>query len=231
MSRSYEPAEGSSQRVLSAGFCHPLRDAALAHRAQSPEAWVLARGSWVQVSAAGRRGLPLLLREAFLRGISTRQVGRVAGILTGEVVSAQTVSQLTRDLDQAVRQFHQAPLADEWAYLFLDGVSLRVRRTERPAAGADAGGLRRAPRWHAATAGVSCAARARARALGKGCSGGSVSARAAEARNFLLIVTDGCDCNWRRRSRRSTRGCCINAAGCIKCATFWSTCASATMMQ
>jgi putative transposase len=44
------------------------------------------------------------------------------------VVSAQTVSQLTRDLDQAVRQFHQAPLEDEWAYLFLDGVSLRVRR-------------------------------------------------------------------------------------------------------
>ena len=70
----------------------------------------------------------LLIREAFLRGISTRQVGRVVGLLTGEVVSAQTVSQLTRDLDQAVRQFHQAPLEDEWAYLFLDGVSLRVRR-------------------------------------------------------------------------------------------------------
>jgi transposase-like protein len=34
----------------------------------------------------------LLIREAFLRGISTRQVGRVVGILTGEVVSAQTVS-------------------------------------------------------------------------------------------------------------------------------------------
>jgi transposase-like protein len=29
---------------------------------------------------------------------------------TGEVVSAQTVSQLTRGLDEAVRQFHQAPL-------------------------------------------------------------------------------------------------------------------------
>lgn len=70
----------------------------------------------------------LLIREAFLRGISTRQVGRVVAILTGEAVSAQTVSQLTRDLDQAVRQFHQAPLEDEWAYLFLDGVSLRVRR-------------------------------------------------------------------------------------------------------
>ena len=70
----------------------------------------------------------LLIREAFLRGISTRQVGRVVGILTGEVVSPQTVSRLSRDLDEAVRQFHQAPLKDEWAYLFLDGVSLRMRR-------------------------------------------------------------------------------------------------------
>jgi len=70
----------------------------------------------------------LLIREAFLRGISTRQVGRVVATLTGEVVSAQTVSQLTRDLDQAVRTFHQARLSDDYAYLFLDGVSLRVRR-------------------------------------------------------------------------------------------------------
>jgi transposase-like protein len=37
----------------------------------------------------------MLMREAFLRGISTRQVGRVVAILTGEVVSAQTVSKLT----------------------------------------------------------------------------------------------------------------------------------------
>ena len=70
----------------------------------------------------------LLIREAFLRGISTRQVGRVVGVLTGEVVSAQTVSKLTRSLDRLVKAFHQAPLKDEWAYLFLDGVSLRMRR-------------------------------------------------------------------------------------------------------
>jgi putative transposase len=70
----------------------------------------------------------LLIREAFLRGISTRQVGRVVAILTGEPVSAQTVSRLTRDLDEIVRQFHEAALEDDWAYLFLDGVSLRVRR-------------------------------------------------------------------------------------------------------
>jgi len=70
----------------------------------------------------------MLIREAFLRGISTRQVGRVIATVTGEVVSAQTVSKLCRSLDRMVRAFHQAPLKDEWAYLFLDGVSLRVRR-------------------------------------------------------------------------------------------------------
>src|ERR1700722_14209106 len=70
----------------------------------------------------------LLIREAFLRGISTRQVGRVVATITGETVSAQTVSKLTRDLDAAVRQFHQARLSDDYVYLFLDGVNLRVRR-------------------------------------------------------------------------------------------------------
>jgi putative transposase len=70
----------------------------------------------------------LLIREAFLRGISTRQVGRVVATVTGEVVSAQTVSRLTRDLDSLVREFHEARLGDDWAYLFFDGVSLRLRR-------------------------------------------------------------------------------------------------------
>lgn len=70
----------------------------------------------------------LLIREAFLRGLSTRQVGRVLGVITGEVVSAQTVSKITQSLDKMVETFHQARLSDDWVYLFLDGISLRVRR-------------------------------------------------------------------------------------------------------
>jgi putative transposase len=71
----------------------------------------------------------MLIREAFLRGISTRAVGRVVALLTEEVVSATTVSKLTRDLQSAVRAYHEARLSDDYAYLFLDGVSLRVRRS------------------------------------------------------------------------------------------------------
>jgi putative transposase len=73
-----------------------------------------------------------LIRQAFLRGISTRQVGRVAAVVTGEPVSAQTVSKLTRFLDQAVAAFHRRPVGDDWAYLFLDGVWLKVRRASGP---------------------------------------------------------------------------------------------------
>jgi len=73
-----------------------------------------------------------LIRQAFLRGISTRQVGRVVAVLTGEPVSAQTVSRLTRVLDQAVRAYQQRRLGDDWAYLVLDGVWLKVRRAFGP---------------------------------------------------------------------------------------------------
>jgi putative transposase len=73
-----------------------------------------------------------LIRQAFLRGISTRQVGRVVAVVTGEAVSAQTVSRLTRVLDRAVQAFHHHWLGDDWAYLFLDGVWLKVRRAAGP---------------------------------------------------------------------------------------------------
>ena len=73
-----------------------------------------------------------LIRQAFLQGISTRAVGRVAALLTDEPVSAQTVSRLTRVLDREVEKFHQARLEDDWVYLLLDGVWLKVRRAFGP---------------------------------------------------------------------------------------------------
>src|SRR6202007_1705489 len=68
-----------------------------------------------------------LIRQAFLRGVSTRQVGAVLEPVLGESYSAQTVSNITRELDRAVEQFHRRPLRDDYVYLFLDGVVLKVR--------------------------------------------------------------------------------------------------------
>jgi transposase-like protein len=60
------------------------------------------------------------------------QMGRVGATLTGEAVSAQTVSRLTRVLDRAVAAFHRGRLPDDCAYLVLDGVWLKVRRAFGP---------------------------------------------------------------------------------------------------
>jgi putative transposase len=68
-------------------------------------------------------------REAFLRGISTRQVGEVLEPVLGESYSAQTVSRLGQGLDRAVAAHHRRRRHDEYVYLFLDGVVLKVRET------------------------------------------------------------------------------------------------------
>jgi len=73
-----------------------------------------------------------MIRQAFLRGISTRAVGRVVALLTDEPVSAQTVSRLTRVLDREVQKFHPARLDDDYRYLLLDGVWIKVRRAFGP---------------------------------------------------------------------------------------------------
>jgi putative transposase len=132
----------------------------------------------------------LLIREAFLRGLSTRAVGRVVALLTEEPVSAQTVSRLTRDLDHAVAQFHAAPLGDTWQYLFLDGVSLRVRRpTGRKrvqllvAYGVRADGTRRLLAFTRSTGESQAAWEGLLHDLYR---------RGLEGRDLQLIVTDGC---------------------------------------
>ncbi len=81
----------------------------------------------------------LLIREAFLRGISTRTVGRIVAIMTGEVVSAQTVSQLTRALDEAVQRFHRARLSDEWKTLFFAVFALVYRGSGHVQVGSSVG--------------------------------------------------------------------------------------------
>jgi putative transposase len=68
-----------------------------------------------------------LIRDVFLRGVSTREVGRVLETMLGERVSAATVSRVASTLDAEVRRFHQQPLSDTWRYLLLDGVYLRVK--------------------------------------------------------------------------------------------------------
>src|SRR5438552_17703545 len=75
------PTASLSQRLLRAGFCDPLRHHLL-RVARTREKSFLPRG--LQPFQRRAEEVSLLIREAFLRGISTRQVGRVVATLTGE---------------------------------------------------------------------------------------------------------------------------------------------------
>ena len=68
-----------------------------------------------------------LIREVFLAGVSTRRVGAAISALLETKVSSSTVSRITRSLEAHVRRFHQRPLLDEYQYLILDGIRLKIR--------------------------------------------------------------------------------------------------------
>ena len=87
-------------------------------------------GFQTQVLKRYQRREPVIdqaLKEVFLLGVSTRQTGRALATLVEDAVSASTVSAVAKALDVSVAQFHRRRLSDEYRYLVLDGVSVRIR--------------------------------------------------------------------------------------------------------
>lgn len=67
------------------------------------------------------------IKSMFLRGVSTGKVGEVLEALCGFSLSASYVSSVTRQLDKLVRSFENSPIDDDYAFLFIDGLTVRVR--------------------------------------------------------------------------------------------------------
>jgi transposase-like protein len=67
------------------------------------------------------------IRQLFISGVSTRKVGAVLDALCGSRVSASKVSSVLKELNQAVHDFANAPIADDISFLFLDAVSVSVK--------------------------------------------------------------------------------------------------------
>jgi len=66
-----------------------------------------------------------LILLCFLFGHSTRKVGRALLPILGECVSHASVSQIGKQLDQAVQAYHQRPLSDAYEVLLLDGIVMK----------------------------------------------------------------------------------------------------------
>lgn len=68
------------------------------------------------------------LKTMFIQGVSTAKVGDVLEVLCGARVSRSTVSQLALSLEEEVRAYQQRRLEDDFVFLYLDALSVKIRK-------------------------------------------------------------------------------------------------------
>ncbi len=73
------------------------------------------------------KALVAALAQMYVQGVSTRKVAAITEELCGHEFSASSISEITRRLDEQLRQFSQRPLEQEYPYLILDARYERVR--------------------------------------------------------------------------------------------------------
>lgn len=73
------------------------------------------------------RSIDQLIMACFVLGMSTRKVSTALLTLLGERISATTVSDVAKRLDQAVKRHHERQLMDTYRFLFFDGVVLKQK--------------------------------------------------------------------------------------------------------
>lgn len=89
------------------------------------------RPSFLERAARRTTTVDGVLRQAFLRGLSTRETAALAETLTGLPLSAGSISRLTRRLDDQVAAFHRRPIRLRARYLLVDGLWVSIRASAR----------------------------------------------------------------------------------------------------
>jgi putative transposase len=69
-----------------------------------------------------------IVSEMFLRGVSTRKVGKISHLLWGSDVSPAEVSRMNKSIKKELIRWLNRPITKKFAYLFIDGVYFKVRR-------------------------------------------------------------------------------------------------------
>jgi len=74
------------------------------------------------------KALVLTLMQMMVQGVSTRRVKDITTELCGREFSSSTVSRLAEELDEQVQAWAERPLEEEYPFLILDAMQLKVRR-------------------------------------------------------------------------------------------------------
>jgi len=77
------------------------------------------------------QALMQVIQEAFINGVSTRKMERLAQSLGIEGISAGQVSAMTKGLDEQVTQFRSRPLEKEYPVIWVDALYEKIRFDSR----------------------------------------------------------------------------------------------------
>jgi putative transposase len=93
------------------------------------------KGGYVPFFVSERRrseqALIGLVQEAFINGVSTRKIERLARTMGIENISAAQVSEINKGLDEIVAGFRSRPLAEEYPFVWIDALYDKVRVESR----------------------------------------------------------------------------------------------------
>jgi putative transposase len=89
------------------------------------------KGGYIPFFISERRrseqALIAVVQEAFINGVSTRKIERLAKAMGIENISPSQVSEFNKDLDAQVADFRTRPLAEEYSFLWIDALYQKVR--------------------------------------------------------------------------------------------------------
>lgn len=95
----------------------------------------LRKGGYIPFFITERRrseqALIALIQEAFINGVSTRKIERLARSLGIENISASQVSEINKGLSEQVEYFRTRPLESEYPFLWIDALYEKVRDNGR----------------------------------------------------------------------------------------------------
>lgn len=77
------------------------------------------------------KALTAVIQEAYIQGISTRDVDDLVRALGMSGISKSQVSRLCEEIDDRVKPFLNRPIEGDWPYLWIDATYVKVRQQGR----------------------------------------------------------------------------------------------------
>jgi putative transposase len=77
------------------------------------------------------KALAAVIQEAYVQGVSTRNVDTLVKAMGMDGISKSQVSRLCEEIDDRVRLFRERPIEGDWPYLWIDATYVKVREGGR----------------------------------------------------------------------------------------------------